>query len=95
MHEITRCRRFAPKLHNKTSKRINHRLKIKAKIDDPDFQKRIDSGEAFAKGDILEADLKINQKWDETVQTYVNKSFVVSRIVRHLRRENNQSKLFD
>lgn len=69
--------------------------KIKAKIDDPDFQKRIDSGEAFAKGDILEADLKINQKWDETVQTYVNKSFVVSRIVRHLRRENNQSKLFD
>lgn len=68
--------------------------KIRAKIDDPDFQKRIDSGEAFAKGDILEAELKINQKWDDSVQTYINKSYVISRIVRHIRRGNNQSSLF-
>jgi hypothetical protein len=47
--------------------------KIKAKIEDPNFQKRIDDGESFSKGDVLESELVIKQTWDESVQTYVNK----------------------
>ena len=37
--------------------------KISVKISDPDFQKRIDNGESFAKGDILEVELEIKQKF--------------------------------
>jgi hypothetical protein len=49
--------------------------KISVKINDPNFQKRIDNGEAFAKGDILEVDLEIKQKFEQAVNTYINKSY--------------------
>jgi hypothetical protein len=69
--------------------------KIKAKIDDPTFQKRIDDGESFSKGDVLESELVIRQVWDESVQTFVNKGYSVSRIINHIRRDpNSQTKLF-
>ena len=69
--------------------------KIKAKIEDADFQKRIDNGEAFAKGDVLEVELKIKQKWDESVKTYVNKAYSVSQITKHISRDDtSQTKLF-
>lgn len=69
--------------------------KIKAKIDDPTFQKRIDDGESFSKGDVLESDLVIRQAWDESVQTFVNKGYSVARIIKHVRRDpNSQTNLF-
>ncbi len=67
--------------------------KISAKIKDPSFYDLINKGESFAKGDILEVELQIVQKWDESVNTYVNKSYQIVKILRHLIR--NQQQKFD
>lgn len=66
--------------------------KISAKIIDSAFYELIDKGEAFAKGDILEVELQINQKFEEAVNTFINKSYQVNKIIRHLPR-NEQGKL--
>ncbi|MCA1966377.1 MAG: hypothetical protein LDL23_06970 [Flavobacterium sp.] len=66
--------------------------KISVKISDPNFQKRIDNGEAFAKGDILEVELEIKQKFEKSVNTYINKSYKINRIINHILR-NEQSKI--
>lgn len=65
--------------------------KISVKIKDPDFQKRIDNGEPFSKGDILEVELEIRQKFDKSVNTFINKSYKINRITNHILR-NEQSK---
>lgn len=65
-------------------------IKISAKIADPSFYELIDKGEAFAKGDILEVELQINQKFDDSVNTFVTKSYQVNKIVRHLSRNEQQ-----
>jgi hypothetical protein len=67
-------------------------IKISAKIADPNFYELIDKGQAFAKGDILEVELQISQKFEETVNTFVTKSYQVNKIIRHLSR-NEQQKL--
>lgn len=67
-------------------------IKIAARIIDPNFYELIDKGESFAKGDVLEVELAINQKFDETVNTYVTKSYQVNKIIRHVGR-NEQQKL--
>jgi hypothetical protein len=67
-------------------------IKISAKITDPSFYELIDKGEAFAKGDVLEVELQINQKFEESVNTFVTKSYQINKIVRHLSR-NEQQKL--
>ncbi|MDD2798197.1 MAG: hypothetical protein PHV20_06345 [Bacteroidales bacterium] len=69
--------------------------KIAARIKDPDFYKLIDKGEAFSKGDILEVELQVNQKWDESVNTFVNKSYQVNKIVRHILRNEQQQFNFE
>jgi hypothetical protein len=65
-------------------------IKIPAKIADPSFYELIDNGEAFAKGDVLEVELQITQKFDESVNTYVTKSYQVNKIIRHLSRNQQQ-----
>jgi len=57
--------------------------KISAKIVDPNFQELIDNGESFAKGDVLEVELQINQIFESSVNTYINKSYQVNRIIQH------------
>lgn len=69
--------------------------KITAKIIDPDFYQRIDNGESFAKGDVLEVELQINQIFESSVNTYINKSFQVNRIIQHYRRAEQQKIAFD
>ena len=64
--------------------------KISAKITDPNFQKIIDNGESFAKGDILEVELQINQIFDDSVNTYINKSYHINRIIQHYNRNEQQ-----
>ncbi len=64
--------------------------KISAKINDPNFYTLIDKDEAFAKGDVLEVELQINQKWDDSVNTYINKSYQVNKIIRHILRNEQQ-----
>lgn len=66
--------------------------KISVKINDPEFYERIDKGESFAKGDILEVELEIKQVFESSVNTFVNKSYKVNRIIRHIGR-NEQSKM--
>jgi len=65
-------------------------IKISAKIADPSFYELIDKGEAFAKGDVLEIELQINQRFEENVNTFVTKSYQVNRIIRHLARNEQQ-----
>lgn len=60
--------------------------KISVKIKDPDFQDRIDKGETFAKGDILEVNLEVKQVYDKTVDTFVNKSYKIKKIKNHIPR---------
>lgn len=62
--------------------------RITAKVEDPNFQKRIDNGESFAKGDMLEVELEIKQKYDSTVNTYINKSYKINKILNHIKRED-------
>jgi hypothetical protein len=69
--------------------------KITAKVDDPNFQKRIDNGESFSKGDMLEVEFEIKQKFDLTVNTFVNKSYKINRIINHIKRENPPQFNFD
>jgi hypothetical protein len=64
--------------------------KISAKITDPNFYKLIDNGESFAKGDTLEVELQINQLFDESVNTYINKSYQVNRIINHYKRSEQK-----
>lgn len=66
--------------------------KISAKILDKTFYELIDKGQSFAKGDILEVELQINQIWEEAVNTFINKSYSVTKILRHIPR-NEQGKL--
>lgn len=65
--------------------------KISVKINDPEFYERVDKGESFAKGDVLEVELEIKQIFESSVNTFINKSYKVNRIIRHIGR-NEQSK---
>lgn len=69
--------------------------KITAKVEDPNFQKRIDNGESFSKGDMLEVEFEIKQKFDTTVNTFVNKSYKINRIINHIKREEPPTFNFD
>lgn len=69
--------------------------KISAKITDPNFQKLIDNGESFAKGDVLEVELQINQIFETSVNTYINKSYQINRIIQHYNRGEQQKIEFE
>lgn len=67
--------------------------KITARIKDDAFSQAINRGERFAKGDSLEVELEIRQEFDEAVNTFINKSYVVQKVVRHIPR-SEQSSMF-
>jgi hypothetical protein len=69
-------------------------IRISADIADEAFFDRIDQGEPFSKGDILKADLQINQIFDPTVNTYIIHSYVVLKIDQHIPR-SKQLKIED
>jgi len=69
--------------------------KISAKIKDPNFYELINKGESFAKGDIWEVELQINQKWEGSVNTFINKSYHINKIIRHILRDEQQKFRFD
>jgi len=69
--------------------------KISVRIYDPEFQMRIDKGESFAKGDVLEVDLEIRQIFDDTVNTFVTKSYKINKINNHIRRDEQVKLEFD
>lgn len=66
--------------------------KISAKIKDNIFGEKIDKGERFGKGDTLIVDMEVKQEFIESVNTYVNKSYTIIKIHKHIER-NIQGKL--
>lgn len=67
--------------------------KISAEVKDPVFMSRVNEGEAFAKGDIIEADLEIDQIFDTGINDYIDKDFKVLTVKNHIPR-SEQKKLF-
>lgn len=65
--------------------------RINAKIKDPNFYERIDKGQPFAKGDMLEVNLKIKQVWDSSLNVYMDKSYQVDKITQHIPRGYQES----
>ena len=60
--------------------------KISAYIADKSFFERIDSGEKFSKGDNLTVELEIRQIFDKSVNAYVNHSYQVNKVMKHIPR---------
>lgn len=65
--------------------------RINAKINDDSFFKNIDSGEKFAKGDVLEVELEILQEFDPSVDTYVNRKYEINKVHEHIPRGEQRS----
>lgn len=56
---------------------------IKAKLDDHDFQDRINQGEVFSIGDVLEVDLNTRQVFDDTLNSWIDRSYTVLKVHDH------------
>lgn len=57
--------------------------KISATIEDKTFFDKIDAGEKFSKGDVLVCNLEIEQVFDPNVNTYVNNSYKILKVLEH------------
>ncbi len=61
--------------------------KISASIKDERFNNEVNSGmESFAKGDALRVELHVHQVFDESVDTYINKSYEIAKVLEHIPR---------
>lgn len=69
-------------------------IPISAKIDDDDFWYKISSGERFAQGDKLVADLHIARKYDDSVNAYINDSYTVKSVRDHVERDDPEQTSF-
>lgn len=69
-------------------------IKIPATLADDEFIERVRRGqEGFFAGDILDVDLQINRKIEESAQVPVNKSYRIVKVYRHIKR-SEQMNLF-
>lgn len=57
--------------------------RISVSMEDEAFLNRIDKGERFAKGDILEVDFQIDQTLDPNINTYINKGYRIVKVKDH------------
>ena len=78
---------------NKKSDFLYKGFQITAWITDKTFWENVDNGEAFAKGDILFAELEIEQEFNKVFNTYENKNYTIGRVIQHIPRQK-QPKLF-
>ena len=62
-------------------------MKISASLADESFIEEINRGRAFAKGDSLNVQLQITQKWDPTYNTFTNKSYKILQVSQHIRKD--------
>ena len=68
--------------------------KISAPITDAAFRQRVNLGEKFASGDALEVDLTINKIFDETANAFINRSYNINKVHKHIpRAEQSQMEL--
>lgn len=57
--------------------------KINAKIKDQVFAEDIKKGKPFRMGDSLEVIMEVRKQFDEVINTYVNKSYTITKIINH------------
>jgi hypothetical protein len=57
--------------------------KINAYIEDESFYKRINSHEEFGKGDRLDVEMEITKIYDDTLKTYIPRSYIIKKIRAH------------
>ncbi len=79
---------------NKKSDFLYKGFQISAWITDDSFWRDVDHGESFAKGDILFAELEIEQEFNKAINAYENKSYSISKVIQHIPRQQ-QTRLFD
>lgn len=70
-------------------------LKIQAYIKDDNFFKRVDSGEKFAKGDSLIADIKVYQIYEHSIGNWINDYYEITEIKKHTSRPEQVELTFD
>ncbi len=68
--------------------------RIPVSMEDEGFLNRIDRGERFGKGDVLEVELQIDQVLDPNINTYINKAYRIISVLEHSPKPE-QSNLFD
>jgi len=68
--------------------------KITAGIKDTTFFEKIDKGEKFSKGDSLEVELEIHQEFLEDINTFVNKTYEIVKVVGH-KIKPTQTRMYD
>lgn len=66
-------------------------FKISAALEDSDFYSRIDRGESFAKGDVLDVELEIGQVFDPSINAYENKNYAVKKVIEYIPRAKQTS----
>jgi hypothetical protein len=66
---------------------------ISASITDKSFWKSVDEGEQFGKGNVLVAELEIEQEFNKSYNTYENKGYVITKVLKHVPRQK-QPQLF-
>lgn len=66
-------------------------IALSAFLADKAFNERINRGEPFAKGDLLEVDLQIDQVLDPTLGAYLNKVYTVTKVHKHHERDRQLS----
>jgi hypothetical protein len=63
---------------------LYHGMRIPVTLKDKSFLDRVERGEKFAKGDTLIAGLRIHQKLDKQLRTYVNKTYEIVEVKQHV-----------
>ena len=61
-------------------------IQISAQMKDTDFLERVIKGEQFAMGDRLQADMKIRQEFDNSLQTHIIKYREILKVHNHIPR---------
>lgn len=69
---------------------IYNGYKISSYLSDDGLQEAIDRRVAFAKGDALVAHLEITQQWDKNYKVYVNRSYKVAKVLKHVQQPDPQ-----
>jgi hypothetical protein len=69
--------------------------RIAAAMSDEGFLARIDKGEMFAKGDVLEVELQIDQALDPNINTYINKGYQIIKVNTHVPRTEQSNLDFE
>ena len=63
---------------------LYHGMRISVKVRDERFLDRVQSGQKFARGDVLVVALRIEQRLDKQLRTYINKKYEILEVKQHV-----------